>query len=78
MEQLGTNAHGDLEAGRSQSASSACALTLPTTPPLLGCWWVTPAALLHPVVPQPHGVVLYELLTGHPDPQPQELVLWRT
>jgi hypothetical protein len=27
---------------------------------------VAPAALLHPVVPQPDGTVLYELLTGHP------------
>jgi hypothetical protein len=35
---------------------------------------VTPAALLHPVVPQPDGTVLYELLTGHPDRIPRELV----
>jgi hypothetical protein len=35
---------------------------------------VAPAALLHPVVPQPDGAVLYELLTGHPDRQPQDLV----
>jgi hypothetical protein len=27
---------------------------------------VAPAALLHPVVPQPDGTVLYELVTGHP------------
>jgi hypothetical protein len=31
---------------------------------------VAPAALLHPVVPQPDGT----LLTGHPDRQPHELV----
>ena len=35
---------------------------------------VAPAALLHPVVPQPDGTVLYELLTGHPDRLPQDLV----
>jgi hypothetical protein len=35
---------------------------------------VAPAALLHPVVPQPDGTVLYELVTGHPDRAPRELV----
>jgi hypothetical protein len=35
---------------------------------------VAPAALLHPVVPQPDGTVLYELVTGHPDRTPRELV----
>jgi hypothetical protein len=35
---------------------------------------VAPAALLHPVVPQPDGTLLYELLTGHPDRTPRELV----
>jgi hypothetical protein len=35
---------------------------------------VAPAALLHPVVPQPDGTVLYELLTGHPDRAAHELV----
>jgi hypothetical protein len=35
---------------------------------------VAPAALLHPVVPQPDGTVLYELVTGHPDRTPQVLV----
>jgi hypothetical protein len=35
---------------------------------------VAPISLLHPVVPQPDGTVLYELLTGHPDRAPQELV----
>jgi hypothetical protein len=35
---------------------------------------VAPAALLHPVVPQPDGTVLYELLTGHPDRTAHELV----
>ena len=35
---------------------------------------VGPAVLLHPVVPQPDGTVLYELVTGHPDRTAQELV----
>jgi hypothetical protein len=35
---------------------------------------VAPAALLHPAVPQPDGAVLYELVTGHPDRTPRELV----
>jgi hypothetical protein len=35
---------------------------------------VAPAALLHPAVPQPDGTVLYELVTGHPDRTPHELV----
>jgi hypothetical protein len=35
---------------------------------------VAPAALLHPCVPQPDGTVLYELVTGHPDRAPRELV----
>jgi hypothetical protein len=34
---------------------------------------VAPAALLHPAVPQPDGTV-YELVTGHPDRAPRELV----
>jgi hypothetical protein len=35
---------------------------------------VAPASLLHPAVPQPDGTVLYELVTGHPDRAPRELV----
>jgi hypothetical protein len=35
---------------------------------------VAPAALLHPSIPQPPGSLLYELVTGHPDRQPGELV----
>ena len=35
---------------------------------------VAPAVLLDPVVPQPDGTVLYELVTGHPDRTPEELV----
>jgi hypothetical protein len=35
---------------------------------------VAPAALLHCEIPQPHGQVLYELLTGHPGRAPRDLV----
>jgi hypothetical protein len=37
---------------------------------------VAPAALLHPGVPQPAGSLVYELVTGHPEREPGELVLW--
>jgi hypothetical protein len=40
-----------------------------------GVMVVAPAALLlHPVVPQPDGTLLYELVTGHPDRTAHELV----
>jgi hypothetical protein len=35
---------------------------------------VAPIALLHKEIPQPHGQVLYGLVTGHPDRAPRELV----
>ena len=35
---------------------------------------VTPAALLHPAVPQPAGSLVYELLTGPPEREVGELV----
>jgi hypothetical protein len=35
---------------------------------------VAPATLLHPRIPQPAGSVMYELLTGHPEREPGELV----
>jgi hypothetical protein len=35
---------------------------------------VGPAALLHPRVPQPDGSLVYQLLTGHPEREPGELV----
>jgi hypothetical protein len=35
---------------------------------------VSPAAFLHPRVCQPNGTLLYELVTGHPDRAPRELV----
>jgi hypothetical protein len=35
---------------------------------------VAPAALLHQEIPQPDGQVLSELVTGHPDRAPRDLV----
>ena len=76
MAQLGANAFGEiLEPGRVPD----CYLGLRLDPTdhdteAAGVLVVAPAALLHPVVPQPDGTVLYELLTGHPDRAPRELV----
>jgi hypothetical protein len=76
MALLGANAHGEvLEPGRVPD----CYLGLRLDPvdhdtQAAGVLVVAPAALLHPVVPQPDGTVLYELVTGHPDRAPRELV----
>jgi hypothetical protein len=72
--QLGANAFGEvLEPGRVPD----CYLGLRLDPPAAEApevLVVTPAALLRPCVPQPDGSVLYELVTGHPDRTPRELV----
>jgi hypothetical protein len=74
--QLGRNADGEvLEPGRVPD----CYLGLLLDPTdhdteAAGVLVVTPAALLHPQVPQPDGTVLYELVTGHPDRTSHELV----
>jgi hypothetical protein len=73
--QLGVNAHGEvLEPGR----VSDCYLGLLLDPAGdnhgAGVLVVAPAALRQPSVPQPDGTVLYELVTGHPDRAPRELV----
>jgi hypothetical protein len=76
MAQLGANALGEvLEPGR----VADCYLGLRLDPAdhdtqAAGVLVVAPAALLHPVAPQPDGTVLYELLTGHPDRERRELV----
>ena len=74
MGQLGANAHGEvLEPGRVPDCYLG--LLLRRRPgPGAGVLVVSPAALLHPVVRQPDGTVLYELVTGHPDRTPRELV----
>jgi hypothetical protein len=75
VSQLGANALGEvLEPGR----VADCYLGLRLDPggdvKAAGVLVVAPAALLHPVVPQPDGTVLYELVTGHPDRTAYELV----
>ena len=76
MGQLGVNAHGEvLEPGRVPDCYLGLLLDQPGGDvEVAGVLVVAPAALLHPSVPQPDGTVLYELLTGHPDRAPGELV----
>ena len=75
MSELGPNAYGEwCDPGR----VSDCYLALPlageddTRPDRVLV--VAPSALLHPAVAQPTGSLLYELVTGHPDRGPRELV----
>jgi len=75
VSQLGANALGGvLEPGRVPD----CYLGLRVDPAddaqAAGVLVVAPAALLYPAVPQPGGTLLYELVTGHPDRTPQQLV----
>jgi hypothetical protein len=77
VDQLGPNALGEtLEPGR----VGDCCLGLlqppgPAGEPEAGTILIVgPAALLHPWVPQPAGSLVYELLTGHPEREPGELV----
>ena len=75
MEQLGANAHGQvLEAGRVPDCYLGLRLDPVGHDHAAGVLVVASAALLHPVVPQPAGTVLYELVTGHPDRAAHELV----
>jgi hypothetical protein len=77
VQQLGPNALGEtLEPGRVDDCYLG--LLLPPGPvgePEAGTVLVVaPAALLHPGVPQLAGSLVYELLTGHPEREPGELV----
>jgi hypothetical protein len=73
--QFGANAHGEvLEAGRVPNCYLGLLLDPAQCAEATGVLVVAPAALLHPSVPQPDGTVLYELLTGHPDRTPGQLV----
>jgi hypothetical protein len=77
VDQLSPNALGEvLEPGR--VADCYLGLLLPPGPagePEAGTVLVVaPTALLHPGVPQPAGSLLYELLTGHPEREPGELM----
>jgi hypothetical protein len=77
VDQLGRNALGEsLEPGRTNNCYLG--LLLPPhragEPEAGGVLVVASAALLHPRVPQPSGSLIYELLTGHPEREPGELV----
>jgi hypothetical protein len=73
--QLGVNVHGEVwEPGRVPDCYLGLRLDPADDFEAGGVLVVAPAALLHPVVRQPDGTVLYELLTGHPDRAPGELV----
>jgi hypothetical protein len=75
MAQLGANALGEvLEPGRVPDCYLGLLLDPPGQTEPAGVLVVAPASLLHPAVPQPDGTMLYELLTGHPDRAPRELV----
>jgi hypothetical protein len=75
VSRLGANALGEVLApGRVPDCSLGLRLDPAGGAEAAGVLVVAPAVLLHPVVPQPDGTVLYELVTGHPDRTPQELV----
>ena len=75
MAQLGRNAHGQtLEPGRVPDCCLGLLLNPAGDTAAAGVLVVAPAALLHPRVPQPDGTLVYELVTGHPDRAPRELV----
>lgn len=75
MAQLGANAHGEvLEPGRVPDCYLGLLLDPPRDQRVGSVLVVVPASLLDPCVPQPGGTLLYELVTGHPDRAPHELV----
>src|SRR5829696_5149813 len=75
VSQLGANALGEvLEPGRVPDCYLGLRLDPPGDQHAGRVLVVAPASLLHPCIPQPDGTLLYELVTGHPERQPQELV----
>ena len=75
MAPLGANAHGEiLEPGRVPDCYLGLLLCAGDGNQAPGVLVVSPAGLLHPAVPQPDGKLVYELVTGHPDRTPRELV----
>ncbi len=78
MLRLGPNAYGEqLQPGRVADCYLGILLDQPLAeiaPEPGRVLVVAPAGLLHREIPQPHGQVLYDLLTGHPDRAPRELV----
>jgi hypothetical protein len=75
VRQLGANAYGEiLKPGRVPDCYLGLLLDPPRDQHAGRVLVVAPAALLHPAVPQPDGRLLYELVTGHPDRAPREVV----
>jgi hypothetical protein len=75
VSQLGANALGEvLVPGRVPDCYLGLRLDPAGDAQAAGVLAVAPAVLLHPVVPQPDGTLLYELVTGHPDRTLHELV----
>jgi len=75
VSELGANALGEvLVPGRVPDCFLGLRLDPAGGTEAAGVLIVGPAVLLDPVVPQPDGTLLYELLTGHPDRTPQQLV----
>jgi hypothetical protein len=78
VRRLGPNAYGEqLQPGRVADCYVAVLLEQPLAeiaPEPGHVLVVAPAALLAEQIPQPDGQVLYELVTGHPDRAPRELV----
>ena len=75
MSQLGANALGEvLVPGRVPDCYLGLRLDPPDDAQAAEVLVVAPAVLRHPAVPHPDGTLLYELLTGHPDRTPHELV----
>ena len=72
---LGPNAAGELlKPGRVADCYLGLLLRAHDPDQAPGVLVISPAGLLHPAVPQPDGTLVYELVTGHPDRQPQQLV----
>jgi hypothetical protein len=78
VRRLGPNAYGEqLQPGRVTDCYLGILLDQPLAelaPEPGRVLVVAPAALLHSEIPQPHGQVLYDLLTGHSDRATRELV----
>jgi hypothetical protein len=75
VSQLGANALGEvLEPGRMPDCYLGLRLDPAGGTKAAGVLIVGSAVLRDPSVPQPDATLLYELLTGHPDRTPHELV----
>jgi hypothetical protein len=73
--QLGASAYGEvLEPGRVQDCYVGLLLHAGDPDQAPSVLVVSPAASLHPCVCQPDGTLVYELVAGHPDRAPRELV----